>query len=103
MQKIKKGDDVIVITGRDKGKRGKVQAVVGDRIAIDGINIIKKHQKPIPSKNIEGGIIEKPAFLHVSNVAVLNPTTNAQDRIGFRLLEDGVKVRIYKSTKEVVA
>lgn len=103
MQKIKKGDDVIVITGRDKGKRGKVQSVVGDRVVVDGVNIIKKHQKPVPSKNIEGGIIERPASLHLSNIAVLNPATNAPDRVGFRILEDGAKVRIYKSTKEVVA
>lgn len=103
MQKIKKGDDVVVIAGRDKGKRGKVQSIAGDRITVDGINIIKKHQKPVPSKNIEGGIFEKPASLHLSNVAILNLATNAPDRIGFRLLEDGVKVRIYKSTKEVVA
>lgn len=103
MQKIKKGDVVVVIAGREKGKRGKVQSLVGDRITVDGINIIKKHQKPVPSKNIEGGIIEKPASFHVSNVAILNPGTNAPDRIGFRLLEDGVKVRIYKSTREVVA
>lgn len=103
MQKIKKGDDVIVIAGREKGKRGKVQSILGERMVVDGINIIKKHQKPVPSKNIEGGIIERPASLHSSNVAILNPATGAADRIGFRLLEDGVKVRIYKSTKEVVA
>jgi len=103
MRKIKKGDDVIVIAGRDKGKRGKVQSVAEDRVVVDGVNVIKKHQRPVPSKNIEGGIIEKPASLHLSNVAIVNPATNAADKVGFRLLEDGVKVRIYKSTKEVVA
>lgn len=103
MQKIKKGDDVVVIAGRDKGKRGKVQSVDSQRVVVDGINIIKKHQRPVPARNLEGGIIEKPASLHVSNVAILNPATNRPDRVGFRLLEDGVKVRIFKSTKEVVA
>jgi large subunit ribosomal protein L24 len=103
MQKIKKGDDVVVIAGRDKGKRGKVQSVDGQRVVVDGINIIKKHQRPVPARNLEGGIIERPASLHVSNVAILNPATSRPDRVGFRLLEDGVKVRIFKSTKEVVA
>jgi large subunit ribosomal protein L24 len=103
MQKIKKGDDVIVITGKDKGKRGKVKEVTGHRVLVDGVNIVKKHQKPIPARGIEGGIAEKPALIHLSNIAILNPVTAKPDRIGFRVLDDGTKVRVFKSTREVVA
>lgn len=102
MKKIRKGDHVVVVTGRDKGKRGTVQTVDGDRIVVDGINVIKKHQKPNPTRGVEGGIIERPAPLHVSNVAILNSVTNTPDKVGFRVLGDGTKVRFFKSTGEVV-
>lgn len=103
MQKIKKGDHVIVITGRDKGKRGLVLAVKeNDKILVEGICLVKKHQKPNPMKGVSGGIIEKVLPIHQSNIALLNPVTNKPDRVGFRLLADGRKVRFFKSTNEVI-
>lgn len=104
MKKIIKGDTVIVITGKDKGKKGKVMQVLGDKILVDGINIIKKHQKPNPSRNIEGGIITKNKSIAISNVAILNPETQKADRVGFKLITDEQnngskikKVRFFKS------
>ena len=103
MRKIKREDEVIVLAGKDKGKRGKVSKVLeNDRIVVSGINIIKKHQKPNPQLGVAGGIIEKEAPLQVSNVAIFNPSTNKADRVGFKFLEDGRKVRFYKSTGEVI-
>ncbi|MET0378919.1 MAG: 50S ribosomal protein L24 [Spongiibacteraceae bacterium] len=103
MRKIKRDDEVIVLTGRDKGKRGKVAKVVDDaRLLIGGINIVKKHQKPNPQANVQGGIIEKEAPIQVSNVAIYNAATNKADRVGFKILEDGSKVRVFKSTGEVI-
>lgn len=103
MRKIKKGDDVIVIAGKDKGKRGTVLRVLAeDRIVVEGVNIIKKHVRPNPNRGETGGIVEKEAALQVSNVAVFNPQTNKGDRVGFRTLEDGRKVRFFKSNGEVV-
>jgi len=103
MRKIKKGDDVIVITGRDKGKRGTVSRVVDDEhVQVEGINRVKKHQRPNPQKNIQGGIIERDMPLHVSNVAIFNPATKKADRIGIRSLDDGRRVRFYKSNGEVI-
>jgi len=103
MRKIKKGDKVIVITGKDKGKTGVVLSYYGDnRLIIEGINLAHKHQKPNPNKGISGGIIEKLMPIHLSNVALLNPSIGKADRIGFRLLADGRKVRYFKSTNEVV-
>jgi large subunit ribosomal protein L24 len=103
MRKIKKGDKVIVITGKDKGKNGKVISFDGeDRLIVEGVNLVKKHQKPNPSRGIDGGIIEKVMPIHYSNVALLNPITNKAGRIGFRLLADGRKVRYFKATNEVV-
>ena len=103
MQKIKAGDQVVVLTGKDKGRRGAVIAVEGEHhLIIDGINLVKKHQKPSPVKGIAGGIVEKAMPIHVSNVALLNPSTAKPDKIGFRLLGDGRKVRYFKSTNEVV-
>lgn len=97
MRKIKRNDEVIVLTGKDKGKRGKVQAVVNDaRIIVSGVNIVKKHQKPNPQMNVAGGIIEKEAPLNISNVAIYNPETGKADRVGFKV-EDGKKQRIFKS------
>ncbi len=103
MRKIKKGDNVIVIAGRDKGKRGEVQRVVdADHVLVAGINQVKKHQKPNPMKGQQGGIVTKEMPIHVSNVAVLNPATQKADRVGFRVLEDGRKVRFFKSNGELL-
>ncbi len=103
MRKIKKGDEVIVLTGKDKGSRGTVkQLLENDRVIVEGINIAKKHQKPVPQQGIAGGIIEKEMPIHVSNVAVYNPQTEKADRVGFRTLEDGRKVRYFKATNEVI-
>lgn len=103
MRKIKKGDEVIVLTGKDRGKRGSVQAVKeNDRVVVENINVISKHVKPNPMRGVPGGIVRKEAPLHVSNVAIFNRSTGKADRVGFRVLEDGRKVRFYKSTNELV-
>lgn len=103
MRKIRKGDQVIVITGRDKGKRGIVLTVNDDdTVVVEGINMVKKHQKPIPARNITGGITEKTMPIAISNIAIFNPAINKGDRVGFRLLADGRKVRFFKSTNDVV-
>ena len=103
MRKIKKGDNVVVIAGRDKGKRGSVTHIVDDQhVVVAGINQVKKHARPNPMKNQPGGIITKEIPIHVSNVAVYNPVTQKADRIGFRTLSDGRKVRFYKSNGEVL-
>ncbi len=102
MQKIKKNDTVIVIAGKDKGRTGSVTKIVGERAYVDGINMVKKHQKPNPQANVQGGIIEKEAPIQLSNIAILNPETNKADRVGFKILNDGKKVRFYKSTNEVI-
>lgn len=101
--KIKSNDEVVVIAGKDKGKRGTVQTVFADgRILVSGVNMIKKHQKPNPQLEIPGGIIEKEAPIQASNVAIWNAETEKADRVGFRVLEDGKKVRVFKSTGETV-
>jgi large subunit ribosomal protein L24 len=103
MRKIKREDEVIVIAGRDKGKRGKVTKVVDDnRVVVGGVNVVKKHQRPNPQMGVPGGIVEKEMPIQVSNLAIFNPGTKKADRVGFKF-EDGKKVRIYKSTGEVVA
>jgi len=103
MRKIRKGDHVIVIAGRDKGKRGTVLTVKDDNtVVVEGINMVKKHQKPIPAKGVTGGIVDKTMPIAVSNVAIFNPAINKGDRVGFRLLADGRKVRFFKSTNDVV-
>lgn len=103
MQKIKRGDEVIVLTGKDRGKRGKVNKVLADdRYLVAGINIIKKHQRPNPQAGVAGGIVEREAPIQKSNVALYNPATSKADRVGFKFLEDGRKVRIFKSTGEVI-
>ena len=103
MQKIKKGDNVVVIAGRDKGKRGDVARIVDDRhVLVNGVNQVKKHAKPNPMKNQPGGIVTKEAPIAASNVAIWNPVTQKADRIGFRTLQDGRKVRFYKSNGEVL-
>ena len=103
MRKIRKGDDVIVIAGKDKGKRGNVTRIVSsDRIVVDGINIVKRHTKGNPQAGVPGGIIDKEAPLHVSNVMIFNPKTEMADRVGFKVLEDGKKIRYFKSNGEHV-
>ena len=103
MKKIKRDDEVIVTTGKDKGKRGKVLKVLADgRVIVSGVNMAKKHTKPNPMLGTPGGIVEKEAPIQVSNVAIFNPQTGKADRVGFQIKEDGTKVRIFKSTNEAV-
>ncbi|HRF61934.1 MAG TPA: 50S ribosomal protein L24 [Candidatus Competibacter sp.] len=104
MRRIRKDDEVIVIAGKDKGRRGKVTQVVenGERVIIGGVNLIKRHTKPNPARGVAGGIVEREAAIHVSNVMLFNPVAKKGDRIGFRVLEDGRKVRYFKSNNEVV-
>ncbi|MCV6610588.1 MAG: 50S ribosomal protein L24 [Amphritea sp.] len=104
MRKIIRDDEVIVIAGKDKGKRGKVLRVLAnDRLIVSGINMVKKHTKPNPMLGKAGGIVEKEAAIAVSNVAIFNSATGKGDRVGFKVLEDGNKVRIFKSNGEVIA
>jgi large subunit ribosomal protein L24 len=103
MNKIRKGDEVIVITGRDKGKRGKVSLRASDsHVLIEGVNIVKKHAKPNPMKGTTGGIIEKAMPIHQSNVAIFNVATGKADRVGVKLQADGKRVRVYKSSGEEI-
>ena len=103
MKKIKRNDEVIVITGRDKGKRGKVTKVLGDdKLIVSGVQMVKKHQKPNPQLGIQGGIVEKESPIQLSNVAIFNPNTNKADRVGFKILEDASKIRVFKSTGEAI-
>ena len=103
MQRIRKGDEVQVRAGKDKGKRGNVLRMVDDEhVVVEGVNVVKKHTRPNPQQGLAGGILEKEMPIHVSNVAVFNPVTGKGDRIGVRSLEDGRKVRFFKSTGEVV-
>jgi len=104
MQKIKKGDQVIVITGKDKGKRGTVERVMPreDRVLVEGVNIVKRHMRANPKKNVNAGIVDKTMPLHISNVAIYNPMTRKADRVGVRLLSDGRKVRYFKSNAEII-
>jgi large subunit ribosomal protein L24 len=103
MNKIRKGDDVIVLTGRDKGKRGKVSLRKDDSyILIDGLNLVKKHTKPNPMKGTTGGIVEKAMPIHQSNVAIFNAVSGKADRVGIKQLADGKRVRVYKSSGEEI-
>jgi large subunit ribosomal protein L24 len=103
MNKIRKGDQVIVLTGRDKGKRGTVaQRVDEDHIVVDGVNVVKKHVKPNPMKGTTGGVVDKTMPIHQSNVAIYNATAGKADRVGIKLLADGKKVRVYKSSGEEI-
>ena len=103
MNKIRKGDEVIVLTGRDKGKRGTVTLRKDDsHLVIDGINLVKKHAKPNPMKGIAGGIVDKTMPIHQSNVAIFNAATGKADRVGVKVTEDGKKVRVFKSSGEEI-
>lgn len=102
MNKIRKGDEVAVLTGKDKGKRGTVLRVDVDAVVVEGINRVKKHVRPNPMKGQVGGIVEKEMPIQISNVAVFNAATQKADRVGFKVLEDGRKVRVFKSNGEVV-
>jgi len=103
MNRIKKGDDVIVIAGKDKGKQGSVLRVMPDgRLVVSDVNMVKRHTKPNPNKGVPGGIVEKEMAIDPSNIMLFNPQTRKGDRVGFRILEDGRKVRYFKSTDEVV-
>ena len=102
MKRIKKGDQVIVIAGKDKGRQGTVLTVAEDSILIEAVNMVKKHAKANPMAGVEGGIIEKAMPMSISNVMLFNPMTNKGDRVGFKTLEDGRKVRYFKSNGEVV-
>ena len=103
MDKIRKGDQVVVIAGKDKGKRGSVlRRVDAEHVVVEGVNRAKKHVKPNPVKGVVGGVVDKDMPLHVSNVSLYNPTTQKADRVGFKLLEDGKKIRVFKSSGEAV-
>ena len=103
MRKIKKGDDVIVLTGKDRGKRGTVIRTVGDdRVVVENINMVKRHTKGNPQRGEPGGILDKEMSVHISNIALYNPASGSGDRVGFKILDDGRKVRVFKSNQEVV-
>jgi large subunit ribosomal protein L24 len=103
MNKIRKGDEVIVIAGRDKGRRGKVvERVDADHVKVDGINLVKKHVKPNPMKGTTGGVVSKTMPIHQSNVAIYNAATAKADRVGIKLLADGKKIRVFKSSGEEI-
>ncbi|EGV36906.1 50S ribosomal protein L24 [Neisseria weaveri] len=105
MNKIIKGDQVLVIAGKDKGKKGQVVRVMGDKVVVEGVNVVKRHQKPNPIRGVEGGIVTKNMPLNISNVAIFNPETNKADRIGIKLVEEEGKVkrvRVFKSTGSAV-
>ena len=103
MNRIRKGDTVVITTGREKGRTGAVIRVLeNDRIVVENVNMVKKHQKPNPNRGVPGGIVQREAPIHASNVALWNPATRKADRVGFRKLEDGRKVRYFKSNDEVV-
>ncbi len=103
MAKIRRNDEVIVIAGKDKGKRGRVVSVLADdRVIVSGVNMIKRHTRPNPQLGSAGGIIEREAALHISNVALLNPATGKADRVGYRTLADNTKVRVFRSSGELI-
>ena len=104
MQKLKTGDEVIVLTGKSNGQRGKVSKIITDknRVVVEGLNMMKKHVRPNPQAGIQGGIVEKEAPMDISNVAIFNPATGKADRVGIKVQEDGKRVRIFKSSGELV-
>jgi len=102
MNRIRKGDQVLLITGKNKGQKGEVLRIVGDRVFVQNINLVKRHTKPNPQANQPGGIVEREASVHISNVQLVNPATGQGERIGFKILEDGRKVRTFRKSGEVV-
>ena len=103
MHKIRKGDEVVVIAGRDKGRRGAVLKLLDEeRVLVENVNMVKRHMRPNPQRNVQGGIVEKEAPLHISKIALWNPAAKKADRVGIRTLGDGRRVRFFKSNKEVV-
>ena len=103
MRKIRKGDDVIVLSGKDKGKRGSVTRLVGDdKVMVENVNMVKRHTKANPQQGEPGGILDKEMPLHISNVALYNPATGRGDRVGLKILEDGRKIRVFKTNGEAV-
>ncbi|MFC0677269.1 50S ribosomal protein L24 [Lysobacter korlensis] len=102
MNRIRKGDRVIVTTGKDKGKQGEVVRVLGEKVVVSNINIVKRHTKPNPQAGQPGGVIEREAPIHISNVMLFNPATGKGERIGFKVLEDGRKLRVFRSSGEAV-
>ena len=102
MEKIRKGDQVVVIAGKDKGKRGDVVRVDGDRVIVSNVNIIKRHTKPNPQAGVAGGVVEREASMHISNIALFNPASGKGERIGFKVLEDGRKLRVFRSSGEAL-
>ncbi len=102
MNRIRKGDQVIIIAGADKGKKGEVVRVAGDKVVVQNVNVIKRHTKPNPQAGVAGGIVEREAPVHSSNVMLLNQATGKGERIGFKVLEDGRKVRVFRSSGEAI-
>jgi large subunit ribosomal protein L24 len=102
MNRIRKGDQVVVISGKDKGKRGDVVRVAGDKVVVSNINVVKRHTKPNPQAGQPGGVIEREAPIHISNVMLFNPATGKGERIGFKVLEDGRKLRVFRSSGESI-
>ena len=100
--RIKKGDQVIVIAGKDKGKKGDVVRVEGDRVVVSNVNIVKRHTKPNPQAGVAGGVVEREASMHISNIALFNPASGKGERIGFKVLEDGRKLRVFRSSGEAL-
>lgn len=102
MKRIRKGDEVVVITGKNKGQRGEVLRVAGDRVFVSNVNLVKRHTKPNPQINQPGGIIEREASIHISNVQIFNPATGKGERVGIKTLEDGRRMRVFRSSQEAV-
>ena len=102
MNRIKKGDQVVVIAGKDKGKTGDVVRVAGDKVVVSNINIVKRHTKPNPQAGQPGGVIEREAPIHISNVMLFNPASGKGERVGFKVLEDGRKLRVFRSSGESI-
>jgi large subunit ribosomal protein L24 len=102
MNRIRKGDQVVVIAGKNKGQKGEVLRVLGDRLAVQNINLVKRHTKPNPQANKPGGIVEREAPIHISNVMLFNPALGKGDRVGIKVLEDGRKLRVFRSSGEAI-
>ena len=100
--RIKKGDQVVVIAGKDKGKKGDVVRVEGDRVVVSNVNVVKRHTKPNPQAGVAGGVVEREASMHISNIALFNPASGKGERIGFKVLEDGRKLRVFRSSGEAL-